>query len=105
MFYVAIDQKIYDDGHGTATAPAYGLNEFNERYELDPAYAETLTKRYEDAVLRRNQAARSRLPIGDAVARATQAFGIQPCPPCKRRQEALNQFGDQVAQWWARGSR
>src|SRR5271157_5595757 len=100
MFYVAIDQKIYDDGHGTATAPAYGLNEFNERYELDSADAEALTKRYEDALALRNT--RSRLPFGDAVARMTQAVGIQPCPPCKRRQAALNQFGDRVADWWHR---
>jgi hypothetical protein len=100
MFYVAIDQKIYDDGHGMNTAPGYGLNEFNERYELDQAEAEALTKRYEDALSLR--VARSRFPIGDAVARMTQAVGIQPCPPCKRRQAALNQFGDRVADWWRR---
>jgi hypothetical protein len=102
LFYVAIDQRIYDDGHGMHTAPAYGLNEFNERYELDPADAEALTKRYEDVLALRST---SRLPIGDAVARVTRAVGMQPCPPCKRRQAALNQFGDRVADWWARGER
>lgn len=29
--------------------------------------------------------------LGDAVARITQAAGVSPCPPCKRRQEWLNQ--------------
>jgi len=28
---------------------------------------------------------------GNLVARATSALGIQPCEPCKRRQEWLNQ--------------
>ena len=103
MFFVAIDQKIYDDGHGMVTAPAYGLDAFNERFELDPAEAAALTKRYEDAMAaRQTRFAASRIPIGDAVARMTRAVGIQPCPPCKRRQAALNQFGDRVADWWTR---
>lgn len=28
--------------------------------------------------------------LGDIVAAATQAMGIKPCPPCKKRQEFLN---------------
>jgi len=30
--------------------------------------------------------------LGDAIARATRAVGIQPCAPCKRRQAALNRL-------------
>jgi hypothetical protein len=30
--------------------------------------------------------------IGDAVAAVTQAVGIKPCEPCKKRQAQLNQL-------------
>jgi len=30
--------------------------------------------------------------LGDVIARATQAVGIKPCPPCKRRQAYLNRL-------------
>jgi hypothetical protein len=30
--------------------------------------------------------------VGDVVARATQAVGIKPCTPCKRRQATLNRW-------------
>lgn len=29
---------------------------------------------------------------GDLVARATQAMGVRPCEPCKRRQQTLNRW-------------
>ena len=36
---------------------------------------------------------------GNLVARATSALGIQPCEPCKRRQEWLNQKHLQLLAW------
>lgn len=30
--------------------------------------------------------------LGDVVAKATKAVGIQPCEGCKKRQEALNKL-------------
>jgi hypothetical protein len=33
---------------------------------------------------------RQSIGLGDAVANLTQAAGIQPCDPCKQRQQALN---------------
>ena len=30
--------------------------------------------------------------LGDVVAAATKAVGIQPCGPCKKRREALNRL-------------
>lgn len=30
--------------------------------------------------------------VGDLVARATRAVGVQPCAPCKRRQATLNRW-------------
>lgn len=32
------------------------------------------------------------VPIGDYVARATKALGIEKCTPCARRQALLNRF-------------
>lgn len=29
--------------------------------------------------------------LGDVIANITRTFGIQPCTPCKQRQEWLNQ--------------
>lgn len=28
--------------------------------------------------------------LGDLVAKVTGAFGVKPCAPCKKRQQALN---------------
>jgi len=30
--------------------------------------------------------------LGDTVKKITNAMGIKQCPPCKRRQEALNRL-------------
>lgn len=30
--------------------------------------------------------------FGDLIAKLTTALGVRPCPPCKRRQQALNQW-------------
>lgn len=39
---------------------------------------------------------KSRLPLGDAVAKVTTAVGITPCGSCKERQKDLNDFGDKL---------
>jgi hypothetical protein len=87
MYYLAQDGRIYDDGKGEATSPAYGLDPWGRRVELSPAVSKDLTERF----------LRERGPgLGDLVARATSAVGIKPCPPCKRRQEYLNQLGTRI---------
>jgi len=43
------------------------------------------------------QAAKSKLPLGDYVAKATEAVGIKPCGGCKKRQAKLNEIGDKIA--------
>lgn len=88
MYYAAPDGRIYDDGRGMVTAPAYGLTEYNERYELPEPSARALTEQF----LREQGRG-----LGDMVAAATGAVGIKPCSPCKRRQEILNRFGQRVA--------
>ncbi len=95
MYYVGPDNQIRDDGYGMQTAPAYGVTVSGERYELDPAYATRLAKHYQASM-------RSRLPLGDVVARMTKAVGIQPCTPCQARQAAMNRFGDRLASWRGR---
>jgi hypothetical protein len=95
MFFVAPNREVYDDGQGASTWPAYGLDEYNRRYELEPAYAADLTKRW--------QAQNSRLPIGNAIARVTKAVGIAPCPPCQQRQAMLNRIGDRMAGFFKGG--
>lgn len=35
---------------------------------------------------------RQQVGLGDAVARATGAVGIQPCGGCKQRQASMNQW-------------
>lgn len=42
------------------------------------------------------------LPMGDWVAGMTSRVGIKPCPPCKRRQQAMNEFGNKIARFWRR---
>jgi hypothetical protein len=93
MLYVATNGQLYDDGYGMQTAPAYAMNERNERVELAPEVSQRLTEVF-------RQSYESRLPLGDAVARVTGAFGMKPCAPCQKRQAALNRFGDRVARWW-----
>lgn len=88
MYYM-LDGQVFDDGYGMETAPAYGLDAFNHRYELPLEQARELTRLY--------QSYHSRAPIGDAVARVTKAVGIKPCAPCQRRQAAMNEFGDRIA--------
>jgi hypothetical protein len=95
MYYVGQDGQIQDDGHGLDTAPAYALSRDGSRLELEPPLAEDLTRRF----LTEN---RSRLPIGDLVAAVARGFGIEACAPCKRRQAALNRFGDRVARPFGR---
>jgi len=84
MYFLAPDGLVYDDGAGEATAPAYAIGARGERRELPAPTARALTERF----------VRERGPgLGDLVARSTRALGIQPCPPCKRRQEYLNRLG------------
>ena len=87
MYYVGPDGSVYDDGAGEATAPAYAVGPSGERLELPPAASQDLSARFR----------RERGPgLGDLVARGTSALGIQPCPPCKRRQEYLNRLGSRI---------
>lgn len=87
MYYVAEDGQVYDDGRGGVTAPAYGVSPYGDRYELRPADAHALTERFFSDHGR---------GLGDLVASATNAVGIAPCAPCKRRQEWLNDFGARI---------
>jgi hypothetical protein len=89
MYYVA-PTGIYDDGYGMSSAPAYGIDESGQRYELAPAYAAELTQRFARETA-------GRLPIGNAIARVTKAVGMKPCTPCAKRQAALNGFGNAIA--------
>jgi hypothetical protein len=90
MYAIGQDGQIFDDGHGLETSPAYALSPDGSRLELEPKMAAELTKKF----LAEN---RSRLPIGDLVAAVARGFGIAPCAPCKRRQAALNRWGDAAA--------
>jgi hypothetical protein len=81
MYFVSPDGQILDDGRGLETAPAYALSPEGQRLELGQEEAESLTARF-------YAEHKSRMPIG---------FGIEACQPCKRRQAALNRFGDRVA--------
>lgn len=45
---------------------------------------------HERAELRRIYDPQPMPGIGDVVAGATKAVGMQPCTPCRRRQQALN---------------
>ena len=38
------------------------------------------------------------MKLGDAIAKVTNALGVAPCEPCKKRQEQLNALGTKVAQ-------
>lgn len=87
MFYIGLNGEIMDDGQGDGVA--YALGPWGERRELLPEDAQRLTEQW-----RMQQ--KSRLPVGDWVARATSAVGIAPCSPCKRRQMALNELGDRL---------
>ena len=99
MYFVAPDQKIYDDGQGMQSWPAYGIDEYQGRYELDAESAAMLTQKWQEE---QAQEVRSRFPLGDAIARVTKAVGIQPCAPCQQRQAMLNKFGDRIAGYWRR---
>jgi hypothetical protein len=90
MYFVSPDGQILDDGQGLATAPAYALSPDGQRLELGRDEAESLTARF-------YAEHKSRMPIGDLVAAVARSFGIEACQPCKRRQAALNGFGDKVA--------
>jgi len=87
MYFVAQDGKVYDDGRGGVTAPAYGVSPYGERYELRAEDARHLTEQFFRDHGR---------GLGDMVAAATSAVGFQPCVPCKRRQEWLNDFGARI---------
>lgn len=106
MYFVSPDQSILDDGYEMQTAPAYGLNADQTRYELDSEYAFQLTRRWISENKRRVPL--SRFPLGDAVARVTRAAGIEPCEPCNHRKDVLNRLGDRAVEaasrvgwWWA----
>jgi len=43
-------------------------------------------------------ACKSHYGLGDVVAAATKAVGIEPCTPCEERQQMLNSFAPKV--WW-----
>ncbi len=105
MYFLAPDGNIYDDGRGD-WSHAYGVAEDGRTYALGHFATEQLTTRYYAehppaaiGSLKPEAVAeiRSRFPIGDVIAKLTGAAGIQPCAPCKRRQAALNQFGERVA--------
>jgi hypothetical protein len=96
MYYVAVNGQIYDDSYGMDSAPAYGIDGSGSRYELPSDDAAALTQRFA-----REKA--GRLPIGNAVARVTKAVGMKPCTPCAKRQAALNNFGNAVAQRFGLG--
>ena len=105
MYFVAPDGKVYDDGRGD-WSNAYGLSADRRTYALAPDVAAQLTDRYYadhppaaiGALAPETVAEiRSRFPIDDVIAKLTGAVGIAPCAPCKRRQAALNQFGDRFA--------
>jgi len=43
--------------------------------------------------------------LGDMIAKFTQMVGVKPCPPCKKRQEALNKWHAQMTGQQPRVSR
>ena len=45
---------------------------------------------------------RSMFPLGDIIAKLTSSVGIEPCEPCKRRQERLNEIGARMTRWMGR---
>ena len=113
MYYLGPDNVVYDDGRGAASR-AYGVDARGRAYQLAAETEDGLTRRFvadHPTTLNANQIPeltpaqeaqlaeiqRSRFPIGDVIARLTGAVGIQPCAPCKRRQEWLNRFGDRIA--------
>jgi len=100
VYFIAPDSNIYDDGHGMTTWPAYGVDEYDRRYELDATDAAALTQQWKTDSNLRDSGSRSRFPIGDAVARVTKAVGIAACVPCQQRQATLNKFGDRLAGYW-----
>jgi len=105
MYYQGPDGNVYDDGRGDASRP-YGLDASGRPYELAPHVEDDLMQRFvanhppattplsPAKLAELVEIQKSRFPIGDVIARLTGAVGIQPCAPCKRRQEALNRAGD-----------
>ncbi len=115
MFYVAPDGNIQDDGLGGDHAP-YAIDRNGQRVALPQKMAAILASRYaasppaprapaypqaqqpqaqaEPFSPEHVAAMRSMFPIGDLIAKLTSSVGIQPCEPCKRRQEMLNAIGD-----------
>lgn len=122
MFYLTHDGQLDDDGYGFDTAPAYRVDERGARVELPPDVANHLTQQFADRIQARDGYVRGttqaqvrsmgalsgekvaeidrQFPIGDVIASLTGALGIAPCAPCKQRQEALNRFGNRVANLW-----
>jgi len=115
VFYVAPDGKIHDDGMGDAHAP-YAVDQSGRRVALPQKMAALLASRYAESARRVAaapqppppgapmpfspqdvEAMRSMFPIGDLIAKLTSSVGIQPCEPCKRRQQMLNAIGDRFA--------
>jgi len=90
MYFVDQSGSLLDDGHGLETAPAYALSPDGSRVELAHEEAQQLTARF-------YAEHKSRLPIGDFVAAVAKSFGIASCPPCQRRQAALNRWGNTIA--------
>jgi hypothetical protein len=127
LFYVAANGSIQDDGLGDGHPP-YAVDARGQRHPVTGDIGRVLASRY--AEFARSQppqqraaasmtppspaagmpftpqdvaAMRSMFPLGDIVASLTSAVGIQPCEPCKRRQEMLNSVGDRFARrFWGR---
>jgi len=114
VYYLGPDGKVYDDGRGDGER-SYGVGPTGQPYELAPAAEAELLWRYREDhsrdaglspdKLAQLQALKSRIPLGDVIARITGAMGIQPCAPCKQRQAALNRAGDWGAEQASRAVR
>jgi hypothetical protein len=114
VFYVAPDGRILDDNMGGGHSP-YALDARGQRHAVPPQIASVLASRWEASLATQPAQARqpapppmpvapeaiaemrSMFPIGDLIAKLTSSVGIQPCEPCKRRQEMLNAIGDRMA--------
>jgi hypothetical protein len=119
VFYVAPDGNVQDDGLGGEHQP-YAIDRNGQRVALPQKMAAILATRYASAPPapaapaypqapqqqpmpaqpfspEHVRAMRSMFPVGDLIAKLTSSVGIQPCEPCKRRQEMLNSIGDRFA--------
>jgi hypothetical protein len=94
VYFVSADGSVADDGDMSPSAVPYAIDAYGGRHALPPDYEAALGDSYRALLAAQIQ---GRMRLGDVVARMTQAMGVQPCAPCKRRQEWLNRFGDRIA--------